>query len=55
MSPESKVFTALVVSLAREPRLLALTTKVASKSLRPAQSSEIRGPVTVENTRAAHP
>jgi hypothetical protein len=41
--------------LALEPRMLALSTKVAPKSLRPAQSSETRGSVKVENTRAAHP
>ncbi len=50
MSPEPKVFTALVVSLAREPRLLALSIKVAPKSLRLAQASEIRVPVKIDNT-----
>ncbi len=55
MSPEPKVSAAFVVSMALEPRKLALSTKVVPKSLRPAQSPEIRGPVKLENTRAAHP
>ncbi len=55
MSPEPKVSAAFLVSMALEPRKLALSTKVVPKSLRPAQSREIRGPVKLENTRAAHP
>jgi hypothetical protein len=55
MSPEPKVSAAFVVSMALEPRMLALSTKVVPKSLRPAQSPEFRGPVKLENTRAAHP
>jgi hypothetical protein len=54
-SPEPKVFAPIVMSLALEPGMLALSTKVAPKSLRPAQSSETRGSVKVENSRAAHP
>ncbi len=55
MSPEPKVSAAFLVSMALEPRKLALSTKVVPKSLRPAQSPDIRGPVKLENTRAAHP
>jgi len=54
-SPEPKVLATFVVSMALEPGMLALSTRAVPKSLRSAQSSEIRGPVKVENTRAAHP
>ncbi len=49
-SLEPKVFAAFVVSMALEPRMLALSIKVAPKSLRLAQASEIRVPVKIDNT-----
>jgi hypothetical protein len=55
ISPEPTVPVAFVNSMALQPRVLISSTKVAPKSLRSAQSSEIRGSVKVENTRAAHP
>ncbi len=49
-SHEPKEFAAFVVSMALEPRMLTLSIKVAPKSLRHPQASEIRVPVKSDNT-----